>query len=321
MPVIPPAFTVPFEELEGSPTETISEEGRLVTRKLKCLWDDRYTLFRELLGTTAVVDGDTGEQIIRTPDTYEEDPFMVTPMFARGVAIAPFDAKIEDADGDGRTAKYGHAQLTVTYRTGRYQDETAGGGGTVEQPDIIIEESLEPEAENISVEASNLVWESASKEANPGTKRVRIDPIGVPSKLEISLGWVVTFFNVADPINPAFFDHLGKINNTQITSQKFGRTFFADTLLYSSFNAHRTFTTEGAQSWTITCRFSNRVRLTARKSAIDGLLMGALGWNGIWRQEIEDYDAIAVTDGVTSIAEERRNLYQGADFTELFLRQ
>ncbi len=263
MPVQPPAFTITFDEQNGSPTETIDEDGRLVVRVLKCAWDDRYTLFRELLGKTAVIDGDTGEQIITTPDTFAQDPFLVTPMFARSIAIEPFDEKVQDADGDGRTAKYNFAQLTVQYRTGRFEDESAGGGGgVIEQPDIIIEESLEPEAENISVEASNLIWESASKEANPGAKRAPVDPIGVPSKLEISLGWIVKFLNVSDPIIDPFFDHLGKINDGAVRSRKFGRNFVAKTLLYSSFNAHRTFTTEGAQSWTITCRFSRRSRLS-----------------------------------------------------------
>ncbi|KKN74294.1 hypothetical protein LCGC14_0392330 [marine sediment metagenome] len=322
MPSVPTTLTIDHEEITGSPQETIDEEGRRVVRRLKCAWDDRYAFFRELLGLTSITDGDTGEQLIVNPDTFDQDDGIVTPLFARSIGIAPFDDKTQDADGSGRVAAYAFALMTVEYRTGRFGDDT-GGAGTEESPDIVIEESLEPEAENISVERKDLVWESGSREANPGTKRAIIDPIGVPSKLEISLGWIVTYFNVLDPIRDSFFDHLGKINIADIRSQKFGRNWIKNTLLYSSFNAFRTFTTEGAQSWKLTCRFSRRTRVSARDSAIGGgpAPLGELGWNGVWRQEVSDYDALSITQSLSDVAGERVNIYQEADFTQLLLRQ
>ena len=98
MPTTPANVTIEHDELNGSPQERIDEDGRFVIRRLKVAWDDRYTLFRQLLGGIAVVDGEAGTQIITLPDTFDPDDGFPTPLWARSISMDPFDEKIQDAD-------------------------------------------------------------------------------------------------------------------------------------------------------------------------------------------------------------------------------
>jgi len=316
MPTTPANVTIEHDEQNGSPEERIDEDGRFVVRRLRVAWDDRYTLFRQLAGGVAVVDGEAGTQIITLPDTFDPDDGFPTPLWARSFGITPFDEKVQDADGDGRVAKYNFALLTVEYRTGRFGDEEGSGGGeTEDQPNIVIEERIEPEAENINVQRDNLFWESGNK---AGDEFAPLEPLGIPGKIDVSVGWIVTYYNVLDPIPDAFWEQLGTINTAAIVSEKFGRNWEANTLLYSSMNASRTFTTIGANSWTITCRFSYRRHSSGRTSKIIGAgALGILGWNGFWHAEVSDWDSIATGD--TSL-DTKVPVYEESNFGALLLR-
>lgn len=318
MPSQPAVITVDHEELTGSPSEQITEDGRTVTRELLCNWDDRHTLFRQLLGRRVAIDSESGIQQITNPDTFDEDDGYLTRISARSVTIEPFGTKTLKADSLGRVAAYLKAKLTVEYATGIFdQDEGGGGGGSTDQPDIIIEESMEPEAENLNISRDDLVWGSDSGPSIP------VGPTEIPGKVQISLGWVVTYLNVLDPIPDAFFDILGFVNQFKIVSRRFGKTWDIDTLLYSSVNMRRGFTTEGATSWTLTARFSRRVNQSGLSSAINGeggAALGILGWNGLWRATKGDYDVLATqTSSSDPTPNDRVDIYQRANFGNLLL--
>jgi hypothetical protein len=224
-------ITETYEELLGSPTETISEEGFTAQRTLKCAWSDRLTLAAKFKG------GWFGSTYY-VPQAYPD--FGSARVIA--VTVNPYDEKVLPAGGTDLTrASYTAAQLVVTYKTGTDSGNPADDG----KPQV--EESLEPFAEYLTLPAQGLFWGSTSG-----------DPLKddeAPGKLFRGVVWNYTVSGIVD-IPDAVYDLTGKVNSSDEHSYSLNRTFAAETLLYTPPLLRRIVMPNGTLAWSIQMKFS-----------------------------------------------------------------
>jgi hypothetical protein len=247
-----PDISVDYEEMAGSPAESIGANGFEATRILRCAWADRITLARELGGE---FDG-----TIDLPQVYPHDAG------ARVVEIPSIAGHDDDAPtaylGNTRIAAYQYALLTVKY--GRGVPASGGGGGSPE----LTDETVEPLTEFVTLSPKGMTWGSLG-----GTP---LENDEAPGMLLKSFNWVFTRMNVSDI--PAAVDTLiGNVNNSTIESRSLGFTFSPETLLYTPPFLSRKVNADGVTSrWTIQFRFSRRPQ----------------GWNKFFRPETNAWDSI-----------------------------
>lgn len=225
-------ITVPFEELQSSPTGGMGADGFAGTRLLVCDWADKFTLMSQLKGGTL------------SGTYYAPHGF---PGFdssrVDSITFAPFDERVLADGADTTTATYAKALLTVNYRTGLTADPS--------NPDSpLFQESIEPFAEFLTLPAAGFKWGSTTGDALKDEE--------APGKLFKGLNWVYTLPSVVT-IPDAVFDLVGKVNDSAIVSISLGRTFAAETLLYNPPLLRRDVTTDGTSlSWNLQYRFGHK---------------------------------------------------------------
>ena len=103
-------ISVSCEELSlptSSPTEQIDRDGYNATRTLRCNFDDRETLFKELLGFTER----SGDNIVHhRPHRYPHN----SKLFADSISVRPLEPK--DTIADSSVMEWNKAELTVVYK-------------------------------------------------------------------------------------------------------------------------------------------------------------------------------------------------------------
>lgn len=306
---LPPSITIDHEELEGSPRESYSEAGDYTgTRELVCSWDSASALINQIMGG-AVGGTGNGAAVYTLGQAFPLRADETNPPRAVGYSLEPFGGCPEDG-GNGRVASYSKAKLTFVYKRGLFEDEQQGG-----QSDVLIEETIEPEAEVINVRGKTLGWVT---EFGAHAKACEaLDLSEVPGRTITSLGWLLTFHRVTT-FSTAFIDLLGHINSTVVRSRKFDKTFEGKTLLYTAMTATRRFFSTGEALWTLSTRFSYR----RNQRALDGAV---LGWNGFWRASADDFDQIApatVSPGAgTRTCGTALSFYPMGDFSAMSVRQ
>ena len=236
--VRPGRLTVSFEELsEPSPSplrESFSPEGGFeVERALKCDWDDRLDLARELLGHVQTVGGQT---IYTQPHRYPDFETAI----ADSVSIAPFGRNVSATSGSDPINDYESAVLGVHYAVPENQDPTGQG---------LVTESIEGAAEFITVPHEDLHWDN-------GTGAL-LKADEAPGQLIKMLEWVFVLHHVTN-IPSEVFDLVGRCNSTAITSVVLGKEFGVETLLYNPPSLRREITTDGVGAWELTFRFTWR---------------------------------------------------------------
>lgn len=244
-------ITVTYEELSGSPTEDFGEDGFTALRTLKCAWTDRITLAQQLKG------GSLGG-VYYQPHSYDALPFARV----ASIAVSPFyDEEIRANGIDIKTAAYTVAQLAVSYRTGL-------SSGDDSDPDaVLVEESIEPFAEFLTLPATGFLW--GSKTGEP------LKDEEAPGKLFKGFNWVYSKSSLL--LIPApVFSLVGKVNSDSVRSKSLRFTFPAETLLYNPPILHRQSTADGAQAWGLEYRFSFKPQ----------------GWNRFWRAATGAWDRI-----------------------------
>lgn len=260
---------IAFEELDGSPIESVSDNGVEVLRKFKCAWGDRLTLARELIGSVTS-DGEGG-YITTAPATYGP----LSAATVDRVTIEPFGS-VQAMPGDAQQSSYAHAVLTVRYGNTRFR--YVGDAGT------LASEELEPVAEFVTLPSQQLKW---------GASGPPLRPDEAPGRLLRGLDWVYTRHRVPE-LNAAIFDLVGKVNEATVTSNTLGFTFAAETLLYNPPTLRRTITSNGADAWQVTYRFTYR----------------PTGWNRFWRPDTDTYVQLYNNAGAI-------NVYEPGDFLQL----
>ena len=140
--VVPHRFSVPFEELDGSPEELVTAtfDGTTAIRTLKCLVRNRVVLINELLG---YVHG----FIVHPPAPYGPD---IPRLLAARVAMKPM-GKMGQVEADNRYADYTYCILTVTYEVMEKVLSSLYGYVTVTV-------STNPISEFVTLPTKNLWW-------------------------------------------------------------------------------------------------------------------------------------------------------------------
>jgi hypothetical protein len=238
-------ITVPFSEIPGSPAEEWYYGGFRATVKLMCAWEHRNTLALEVLGNG-------GEYYPRLPMTMAR---------ARGVSIAPFDARITEDPVSRYVAPYASfatceaAVVTIQY------DSTGPDG------DELITEALEPTAEFQSLGAEGFKWGSSTGDA--------LTDAEAPGHLVRGLDYKVTLHKVMF-IPSAVLDLVGCVNDSPVAARFLGLTFPPETLLYNPPTTQRRITVETVEAWTLNYRFTFR----------------PTGWNKFYRKKTGKWERI-----------------------------
>jgi hypothetical protein len=251
-----PVISVPFEEMERSPTEDFAPEGFRAQRVLRCAWADRLKLADELQGS--FLSG--GSYIYDLPHLYPHRTGV------RCVGVGGIVGHDEDRPmpngGDTTVAIYQYALMTAQYANATPVGE--GGGGSAE----LTTETIEPFSEFTTMPATGLMWGSTS-----GTP---LDSQEVVGRLKRGFNWVFTRLNVAT-VPAEYASLIGSVNDAAITSAQLGFTFEAESLLYTPPILTRRVNADGVTSrWTITTRFT----------------YSPPSWNLFYRPSVNNYVAI-----------------------------
>jgi hypothetical protein len=247
------SLTVPYEELDGSPTESLGENGFEAVRQLKCAWTDRLLLALQLSGD-AVYSG--GTVTYYSAAKYPKNPSATV----QNIDIQPFGGKLTAEGGDTTLAGYGYALLNVKYSL------PSDFGGTPGDDEVFVTESLEPSSEFITLDPFWYFWSSDG---------VPLTDEEAPGKQFRSVDWI--YERAKMPYIPqATFDLVGYCNSTAIFSNSLLVTFPAETLLYKPPSLRRERTFSGVGKWSIRYAFSYRPQ----------------GWNKFWRGSTSAFDEI-----------------------------
>ena len=141
--VVPNSISVSHEEIAPSPVEDWTEDGEFkATRILKCAWDDRHTLAKELRGYVTRSGND-----ITMVRSHPYPGF--SGVFCRGVGIVSFAGILNGTDP--QVATYDFAVLSASYDSmpDLVDSET----------NVLITESLEPNVEFLTIPNRHLYWD------------------------------------------------------------------------------------------------------------------------------------------------------------------
>lgn len=231
-------FTVPFEEMTGSPTsERRGKDGTFeATRQFKCAWGHRLVLANQFLGYTA--------GIYSGPHLYPDYALA----YAVDVSIAPLIDRIMNTYTTPSMPTYEHAVLTVNYRT-REPGTGASKILTAANETVIVEESIEATVEALTLSNKNLFWEEDFTqplgEIEAGVLSIRM------------LRWHIAVHNIITE-TPNLNQHIGKVNDQPVSSISLGETFGAACVLFAAFSKNRIITDAGPQAWRYNFLFLTR---------------------------------------------------------------
>ncbi len=210
--VIPSSLAVDFEELDGSPIETIYPPGMgksIMIRTLRCKSIDRARLTIEFLGWVEYRGVDI---IVHRPHAY------LTPagwFYANQADTVP-QGRITGSIGDARFADYEFANIVIRY--GEHPLTTQAYGGLVE-----YRETLTSASEFTTFPQENLYW-------GTGGGKTPIDTLDAPTHLTVMMEWIIEISGVRTL--PQLPTYIGKINSGVEISYS-GFTFAVGTLLCS----------------------------------------------------------------------------------------
>lgn len=264
-----PPITVTFKEMAGSPKESFDDDGFKAVMTLMCAWPDRIDLAKQLAGSATLY---PNGRTVRT-DPYEY-PYgtggqpapgsgipLGTPPVVHGVEVEPLEGGNQAAlTTDNRFGTYAQAVVRATFKVPTWKKLQApaslnpGGPATYEY----VSESLEPSAEFITMPGRKLWWDQAK------TKPVSDDE--APGLLVKMQEWTRTRHRVIRP-HSSITDLMGCCNDAPITSEKYGLTFAAETLLYTQPNFVEVVMPDGTKCQDLVMRFMYR----------------PAGWNRFWR--------------------------------------
>jgi len=237
---------ITYEEDVNSPIEQYSEGDARITRTLRCAWEDRHSLAKELLG---YVHG----TLLYPPHSYDGGDGTLSGIYARECTIRPTLTKGTIADETAYRDQI--AELTVVYRASTVIYPGTGpidiGPGT---DTVIVEESLEPSVEFLTL---------PTKDIYIGGTPVEDTGIATPAKAIQMVDWVYTMYHRWF-LPSTFFTMTGKVNSAAVASRTLydatgaPYVFGAETLLCNPPSARREHYSSGVSLWTVTFRFTYR---------------------------------------------------------------
>jgi len=272
---VEPTITIAHEELPGSPVEEFTTTGSRATRRLKCAWDDRYTLRNQLLGVSL---GLGGHYVATLPAAYPHtDVLRVTE-----VNIAPFHpSQVTNESGTAiaasvdAAATYEDAALEVIYEK-RHTD--------------IFEVTVNPSAEFLTVPPTGLYWDNA--QANP------LLPEEAPGILVGRTDFAMRYYYVPNTTLATKVDTIlglvGKVNSVIMQFSLWPQWAIpVGTLLFAPPKFSEVATPDGEFAWNVDYLYQYR----------------HTGWNNFFRQSTNTWAAIYDAGGTAW------NQYPLADLT------
>ncbi|MCC5829072.1 MAG: hypothetical protein JJU36_06445 [Phycisphaeraceae bacterium] len=228
----PIAITIEYQELEGSPIVAFTSDGVTVQRELRCLWSERLTLARQLLGGN--VSGG-----YHWPHAYAPIPSARV----HHVDVRPFPPPALRPPLQDHDAEYLDAQISVHYRT----------SPLVAFEGRLVSETLEALADDQLQDGDSLFWHPTGA----GGQGPSIGDALAPSRRLRGFNWAVTHHQVTQ-LPLATLTLVGHINDSILTSPSLGLVFPQRTLLYQPPSMRRIQTPEDAPAWDVTFRFAFR---------------------------------------------------------------
>lgn len=217
------SLSIPFRELDGSPTESWGPQGFSATRRLRCAWADRLTLAAELRG---------GVVSLNRVDTYfapQSYPGFAAALVGQ-VDIAPLSTGIAAVLEEGNC--YAEAVLTVRY----------------EVPQELTQEAIQPTLEFQTIPSLRLYWDSGhtqqlGAEQAPGLQRLSL---AITRKRRQLVNLPRAYWQLA-----------GHTNQNDVRFDRLG-TFAAGHLLYQPGPLDRVRVADGLLGYDATLLFSFR---------------------------------------------------------------
>lgn len=282
--VVPCQFYVPFEELKGSPEESISVEWQGVSarRTLQCATVHRVSLIRSFLGWTEVIGANI---IIHRPHIYGIISNLLTACTA---ATKPF-GQMSQEPGDARFADYPYCRIEIGYKI--LESTLAAAYGQVS-----ITETLHDAGEFVTIPTKGLYW-------GTGGGKEAIDEMDAPGKINRLLEWTIDIRG-AVAVPAGVEGHPGKVNSVEEVSSSFGYKFPPGTLLCGNPTIVKE-VSFAATTYDVTLRFLAKN---------NGTYVAPRGWNFFPRISAAgatvSYERI--TDGT-----DNKDFYASADFSDI----
>ncbi len=225
--------SIPWEELEGSPTERMTPRGFHATRNIKCAWAQRLELCRRIVG------GNQGA-LRFIPWRYPE----FRAAFATSASPKPFGSKIQKPAGgmSQSVAMYDWAEITIEYEVPDSPEDVGPLGSSAP---AYAEEQFSPYVEFMQAPSRALYW-------GDGTKVATKD---IPGRMVSGIEWSITY-NEMKKVPTAAFELGGHVNNRMINCDAGDLNFATETLLFGGPRLSRSKMTDGSQCWRATFTFS-----------------------------------------------------------------
>lgn len=280
----PNVITVGYEELDG-PTGTINQYGLSAIRKYKCAWNQWGLLAQQLLGWCEI----RGVfLIIHLPHPDPHLPYC----FAKDIKFAGFGSLVESPQSI-KIAEYNYAVLTVEYGTPEYDEQP------IDPSNPLITETWEGATEFITHNYDNLYWDSGAAEL--------IKAGDAPAQIIKMTEWSYTIHRLIY-MPTGFYDIVGKINNTSVTTLRDKITFPAGTLLCGDPSLRRETTVGGVITESVTFRFMYRN---------NGTFASPMGWN--WFPKPSAAGTSMSFSRIYDAGGNPKDFYKPADFSGLIL--
>jgi len=250
MRILPCIFTVDFQELDGSPTETVASElspefwtGTGATRVFRCASRDRLQLIREFLG--GYVPGG-----MRRPHSYTDISGLVVASSASTKPVGKISGQ-----SDIRFANYPKTDVTITYKIPLETFEGFGGM-------VTLMETRREASEFVTSTSKNLFW------FVDGVVNEQVDEFDAPGIINNLTEWTYEIRG-ARSLPSGLWGYPGKVNKYQVRSRTFGMRFPPETVLCCSpeISQERTF---GGVIWNV------RLRVLIKNN---GTFAEPKGWN------------------------------------------
>ena len=280
-------ITVDYEEMIGSPVEKFDGNKRFsATRRLRCVYQDRLILAKELLGQVS-------GSVVRNRRSAARYPHN-DKAYCMSVSIAPMagdSTNITPLNDDTRNGTYEYAQLTVEYAVPEFNP------GTSSSPQETFQtETLSPTVEIQTIPGGTLYWDAAGTD----------EPISendMPGRRIVLINWEFSV-EEQDDFPDEIFTLIAKVNASPVVSRRLGKTFAAETLLFSPPRLSRQYTTNSEEAWKIDYTF----------------IYNPLGWNNVSKTGSAEtapqavYKAAVVVGGNT-VPGGVAKIYELGDFT------
>jgi hypothetical protein len=287
-----PTSAIAFEELEGSPTIRISQQGAAAVREFRCAWDDWPALVRLLVGHFDLVGA---SPTFSAPLEFPGVPNLVV----SEIAVEPFDGGAPDGSevsnltsGTNRYLLAG-ARVTATYRT----LFDAAGAARGDLPSVPEGTFLTYEAE-LGTEVQSLpgrTWHWVDSPDNPPLLADQGPALLVPSGT-----FHLTWQRVPLPPWGAIRELRGTVNDAAFVGSPAGTVLFLGATVERQFP----FSPSGG-FWEISYTFAERT------IALDG--GGTVGWNYQYKETpVSGEHWVAIADDSDNPP------YRAGDFSALF---